>query len=106
MANLSVFPAGNAQSAILYSITDSEDAEHEAVMQAIADARQKALRIAKGMEKQVGAVKDLGATSSLQAGDMMGRHGNQLIARGQYLSPSAEAVEVPAKVNMTFELKD
>jgi hypothetical protein len=75
-------------------------------MQAIADARQKAARIAKGMEKQIGAVKNLGATSWFQAGEMVGRHGNQLIARGQYLSPSAEGVEVPAKVNVTFELKD
>jgi hypothetical protein len=108
MANPSgAFPAGpGTQNVILYGLAEPEEAEQEATALAVAEARDRAVRIAKTLEKRIGAVRHIGAMVFHMPEDFARRRRTPLLSRESYLSASADQVEVPARVLLGFELLD
>jgi uncharacterized protein YggE len=97
---------GGPQSVILYGLAEPEEAEQEATALAVAEAKDKASRIAKTLEKRLGNVKHISAMVFHSPEDFTRRRQTPLLSRGTYLSVSAEQVEVPMKVTVGFELLD
>ena len=62
--------------------------------------------MARTVQKRIGAVRNVGAMGLLMMNDPLRRHRNGLVPRPSYLSLSADSVEIPAKVGVTFELLD
>jgi uncharacterized protein YggE len=108
MANPSgAFPAGHGtQNVILYGLSQPEEAEQEATALAVAEARDRVARIAKTLDKRIGAVRHIGAMVFHMPDDFSRRRRTPLLSGESYLSASADQVEVPARVSVAFELLD
>jgi uncharacterized protein YggE len=87
----------------LYGLGDPAEVQQEATARAIAEAKEKASRIARMIEKKIGSIRNVGAMDLLSTDDMM-RGKSLILSRANYLSTSADAVEISAKVHVTFEL--
>jgi uncharacterized protein YggE len=94
------------QSVILYGLAEPEEAEQEATALAVAEAKDKASRISKMLEKRLGTVRHISAMVFHSPEDFMRRRRTPLLGRESYLSASVEQVEVPGKVTVGFELLD
>jgi len=97
---------GSAHSVILYALAEPTQAHQEATTRAIAAAKEKASRIAKTVEKDLGSIKSVSAMDSFLSDDFFRRHQNPVIARARYVSASPDGVEVRANVSVVFELMD
>jgi uncharacterized protein YggE len=107
MANPAGAPGfGGAQSVILYGLAEPEEAEQEAMALAVAEAKDKASRIAKTLEKRLGTVRHISAMVFHSPEEFTRRRTTPLLGRESYLSASVEQVEVPGKVSVRFELLD
>jgi uncharacterized protein YggE len=94
------------QHAILYGIAEPAEAQQEATARAIAEAKEKASRLARMVEKRIGSIRSVGSTELMMPEDMMMSRKNPILLRARYLSSSPDAVEISAKVHVTFELLD
>jgi uncharacterized protein YggE len=97
---------GGPQSVILYGLAEPAEAEHEATTLAVADARSKASRIAKTVEKRLGSVKHVSAMVFHSPEEFGRRMRTPLLSHESYLSVSADHVDIPGKVSVGFELLD
>jgi hypothetical protein len=73
---------------------------------ALAEAKGKASRIAKTLEKRLGAVKHISAMVFHSPEDFTRCRRTPLLGRESCLSVSPDQVEVPGKVTVGFELLD
>jgi uncharacterized protein YggE len=106
MANPAGTPLAHPFSVILYGLVAVEDAEQEAIALAIAEAKDKASRIAKGFQKSIGAVKHVSAMAFHSPEEFTRRNRTPLLPRGTYLSLAPDQIEVPARVAVSFQLTD
>jgi uncharacterized protein YggE len=107
MQNPAAFPGPPiSQATIMYGLANPAEAQQEATARAIADAKEKAWRIAKMIERKLGRVKGVSATDYLNSDNMFRPNRNSVLARARYLSASADEVQISAKVSVTFELEE
>jgi uncharacterized protein YggE len=95
-------------SVILYGLSEPADAEQEAVTRAINEAKEKASRIARMMERRIGTVQSISAMENLISIALPGeiKRVRDTFRLTKYLSFSSDRVEVPGRISLTFELLD
>lgn len=97
--------APNPQSAIMYGLAEAAEAQQEAFARAVADAKDKAWRLARTLERKLGPILRVAAMEFVSPEEITRTNKYSTLARAKYLSISAAAVEIPAKVSVSFELE-
>jgi uncharacterized protein YggE len=96
---------GPAQlSAVIFSLADPAAAHDEALTAAIADARVKAARLAGSLDKKIGDVLQINVMGGFGFEAFAGRARNPVMPRLHLISTSPDAVEVQAKITVSFAL--
>lgn len=106
MTNPGGTPMQGHSNVILYGLADPDAAEEEATALAIADAKGKASRIARSLQKKIGEIRHVGVIAFHSPEEFTRRNRTPLLSRGTYLSVMPEQVEIPGKVSVGFQLID
>ncbi|HEU0297212.1 MAG TPA: SIMPL domain-containing protein [Anaerolineales bacterium] len=102
--HLGSYPRG----VVLYGLADYEEAEQEALENAITDAKENASKAARILNKQINSIKEISSVETLRMkmahDETIWLNRNIIVFPTSYLSVSPQQVEVSVKVSVTFEL--
>ena len=107
MKNPIMFIGINPQSTIAFGLVEPATAKDAALKEALDNAKDKAQRIAGFMGKNIGAIEQVSVLETPGSFEMMRHSRHAAWSRiKSYLSNSADGIEVPAKISVTYKLAD